>query len=126
MSILSDFTDLFTTDTSSQQTFDEAQANTARLKQQGIDTTNARLAAGTIDPALAANRLQYFNGVQLEDPGAAADTTFFETLTGTGSDQTSSGFGALFKDVLILAAIAGAIYLFVKLGGIQKIKNLAA
>lgn len=117
MSLFSAITDYFTTDTSKTQTFNEAQANTARLNQLLAD--------------------QGRGGQQtLDDPGAAANSAFLASLTGgvlgtpdpndAEAGKNSTGFAAVFKDVLILVAIGGAIYLFVKLGGIEKLKRLAS
>lgn len=111
--------DYLFTDTSKTQTYDEAQANYSRLQQQ------FQAQHGSLDPAIAGT---------LEDPGSAAGGQLLYTLThglfGTGDPNedpnSGTGFGALLKDVLILAAIGAAIYLFVKLGGIEKIKRLAS
>lgn len=117
MSLLSSLTDWLTTDTSRQQTYSEAQANTDRL--------NALLAA------------EGKNGAQtLQDPGAAGDSAGLNSFTfgilGTPdpnaaeANPNGTGVAALLKDVLVLAFIGGAIYLFVKLGGINQIKKLVS
>lgn len=118
MNILSSFTDWLFTDTSKTQTASQQQANIDRLN--GILDSQ-----GKPRPADGGNFL---------DPGAAADSAFLNSVSfGTFGDAgnqpdggNSTGVGALLKDVLILAAIAGAIYLFVKLGGIEKLKRLAS
>lgn len=101
------------------QTQAEADANYARLQGE-LQAQGKDLGA---------------NAGTLQDPGSAAASSLLNSLTlGSFGDagpqpdggDTGTGFGALFKDVLVLAAIAGAIYLFVKLGGIGKLKRLAS
>jgi hypothetical protein len=110
MSLLDSISDYLFTDTSKTQTFDEALANTARLND--LVGTN----------------------VTLQDPGsasvdAALNSATFGILGDAGNQPDGgnpTGVAALVKDVLILAFIGGAIYLFVKLGGINQIKKIVS
>jgi hypothetical protein len=101
------------TDTSKAQTPAEADANYARLQAQ-LESQGTPLGA---------------NAGTLEDPGTAAASTFFQNLNPFASDSNAPaapGLSSLVKDVLVLAAIAGAIYLFVKLGGIKQVHKLVS
>lgn len=62
--------------------------------------------------------------------GLGNDNNFLYALgggTGDGYNTNASangpGFGSVLKDLLILAAIAGGIWLFVELGGIKVVKK---
>jgi len=112
------------------QTFDEAQANTQRLQQQLAQQDAQRVANGTISQQeLAQNNALI--GEQLQSPGLGGAAAFFPALFGantSGADPTTNdgnGVGTLVKDIIVLALIGGAIYLFFKLGGINQIKKLA-
>jgi hypothetical protein len=67
-------------------------------------------------------------------PGNAGASAALNSLTfglvGDPGNQpdgdNSSGLGALLKDLLVLAAIGGVIYLFLKLGGINQIKKIVS
>ena len=116
MSILSSFSDWLFTDTSKTQTFAEAQANYNSLQKQ-LDAQGGSSAGGP-----------------LQDPGAAADSAALNSLTfgvlGTADPNAdpnaSTGVGSLVTDLIVLAAIGAAIWLFIELGGINQIKKLAS
>ena len=88
------------------------------------------------DAILATQGRSNVDGPQFDyvSPGGAAVSSFVNSATGgilgTAGNQPDgsnpTGVAALLKDLVVLAFIGGAIYLFVKLGGINQIKKLAS
>ena len=107
------------------QTPEEAAANIDRLQQEATALQNEKLASGTISQTEYNQNIAAIQGDSFTDPGAAASQSFFDSLNPFYRDPNASpsGLSAFFKDLLTLAAIGLAIWLFVKLGGIKQIKK---
>jgi hypothetical protein len=104
----------------------DQQANTARLQAELKAQTDAGVAAGTISPLTATQNYVLINQT-LDSTSAAAVSGFVSGLGDaiTGGPSGGPGLSSVFKDVLILGATAGAVWLFVNFGGYAWVKAFA-
>lgn len=113
---------------SSQQTLAEAQANYSRLQGQLAAQDASRAAAGTISPSQFATNEALANSGPLEDPGSAAASSFWKSITfqndPTDPNANQPGVGSVIIDVFVLAVIGAAGWAFFKFGGTGFLKTL--
>ena len=92
---------------------EEQQANLDKQKAAYEAALQRRIDAGTLsDKQLSADR-SYVNGITLEDTG------FLHSFaTRNENTEASPDLADLLKDILVLAAVAGAVWLFWSFGGV--------
>jgi hypothetical protein len=125
---MSNIFDWVFTDTSKTQTPAEAQANYSRLQGQLATQDAERAAAGTISPSQFATNEALANSGPLEDPGAAASSSFWKSITFQNDPNDPNGnqpgVGSVIVDVFVIGAIGAALWAFFKFGGTGFLKTL--
>ncbi len=126
---MSNFFDWLFTDTSKTQTPAEAQANYSRLQDELRAQDAARAAAGTISPSQYATNENLANSGPLEDPGSAAASSFWKSITFQNDPNDPNGnrpgIGSVIVDVFVIGLIGAGLWAFFKFGGTGFLKTLA-